>query len=333
MLHRNVIAALGVLATFSAACSSSSQPTRPVAAPGQIVTVLSGSDGGLRDTAKKEQYDLVAVAPDGGDLYVGSDLGQRVVKIPRRGPVETILDCRTVFPKGVDEAKPRRGSVCEKSGTGLLPKGLAVGPDGTLYVVDAGKAAVWAVNRAGRVRRVVGRGNPLPAPIVVTGRARDVDIYGAGPIAVGPDGAVYFRNAGHLVKLGRDGMVTSVADNEEGARALAVDHDGNIFVGSGSSVRRVDTAGVITPVAGPPLSQILGLAVDGAGSLFVADDTSLAGGNNTARVLRIARSGAVTTVAGNQSNVDGVAVDAAGNAFIPEAAPAHRVLMVGAAAR
>ncbi|MBV9286080.1 MAG: hypothetical protein JO176_15770 [Acidimicrobiia bacterium] len=340
-----MIAALGVLATLGAACSSgSSGPTRPVAKPGQTVTVMSERDGGLRDAKQHGQYDLVAVAPGGGDLYVGSDLDQRLVKLPRRGHIETVLDCHSLFPEGTNEAKPRRGRACDTTGSGFTPKGLALAPDGTLYVVDGGSAVVWAVMPSGRVRRVAGKGNPLPVPAVVTGRARDVDVYDAGAIAVGPDGAVYFRDAGHVVKLGHDGMVTVVAgngnsgDSGDGGPAtqasitpieLAVDGAGLLYIGEGDRVRRVDAHGIITTVAGTPakpqqFSDVLGLAVDGAGNLYVAD--------NHTRVQRIERDGAVTTVASGLDTAEGLAVDAAGNLYIAEPAPADRVLMVGAAA-
>lgn len=111
MLHRNVIAALGVLATVGAACSSgSTAPARPAAKPGQIVTVMSDRDGGLVDAAAKRDsggYDTVAAAPD-GTLYVGSSFDGRVVEVPRRGKVTTLLDCHVVFPDVPGEGKLRR---------------------------------------------------------------------------------------------------------------------------------------------------------------------------------------------------------------------------------
>ena len=42
-------AALGALALVGAACSTSPGPRRPVAGPGQIVTVMSGGRAGLHD--------------------------------------------------------------------------------------------------------------------------------------------------------------------------------------------------------------------------------------------------------------------------------------------
>src|SRR5205807_3776585 len=99
LVRRTVIAALGVLALVAAACSNSSKPTRPVAKPGQIVTVLSNADGGVRDPVGRRRhayYDLLAVAP-AGDVYVGDGTNNRVLKAPRGGKVTTVLDCDSVF--------------------------------------------------------------------------------------------------------------------------------------------------------------------------------------------------------------------------------------------
>ena len=344
-MHRNVIAALGVLATLTAACSSSSpQPTRPVAAPGQVVTVFSEHDGGLRDPGSPGEYDTAAMAPGGGDLYIGMNSYGRVVKVPRRGQARTLLDCHTVFPEGMAQAKLRSGSRCDESASAFAPTGMAVSNDGTLYVADEDNA-VWAVTPSGRIRKVVGsgRGLPIVGP-VLSGPASRVDVSHPGAVALGPDGSVYFEDIGRVVKLGRDGMVSIVAgnagpsgDSGDGGLAtqaaieiggLAVDSSGNLYIGGGSRIRRVDNQGIITTVAGPPataaqFSSISALAFDGAGNLFVAEDTPR-------RVRRIGRDGSVTTVAADLPSVYGIAVDNAGNLYIPESV-AGRAQMVGAA--
>jgi sugar lactone lactonase YvrE len=140
---------------------------------------------------------------------------------------------------------------------------------------------------------------------------------------------------------------------------VAVDAAGNLFVADrgNSRVRRVDAAtGVITTVAGTgaegyggdggpaadaPLNYPVGVAVDAAGDLFIADSYNH-------RVRRVdAGTGVITTVAGDGSNgyagdggpaadarlgwLQGVAVDAWGNLFIADASN-NRVRRVGAAA-
>jgi sugar lactone lactonase YvrE len=326
-VRRTVIATLGVLALVAAACSSSSGPKRPVAKPGQIVTVLSRRDGGLRDKGtggEVADYEFVAVAPGGGDLYVGySAGGERVVKVPRNGQPTTFLDCHTVFPAGMDEGKLSRRAGCSLSPRALyMPQGLAVDSRGTLYVTDFG-GAVWAVTASGRARKVVGFSPPLAGgKAQVTGPPNRVDVRHPGPIVVGRDGTLYFDDDGQVVKLGRDGMVSVVAGNGgpsgfsgDGGpavaaaldiRGLAVDADGTVYIGGGGRVRRVDRQGVITTFAGTgeegdsgdggPATQarfndIRGLAFDTGGNLFVADHANH-------RVRRLGRDGTVTTAVG-----------------------------------
>ena len=91
-------------------------------------------------------------------------------------------------------------------------------------------------------------------------------------------------------------------------RAIAVDAAGMVFVADGLNhrVRRIDTAGVITTVAGngtagfsgdggPATEAALntphGVAVDGTGNLYIADSSNH-------RIRRVDPSGVITTVAG-----------------------------------
>jgi sugar lactone lactonase YvrE len=116
--------------------------------------------------------------------------------------------------------------------------------------------------------------------------------------------------------LGDGGPATSAALG--GPVAVAVDSAGNLYIAdSGMSpsfsgiswVRKVDTSGTITTVAGgggfgfsgdggPATSAFLsspsGLAVDGAGNLYIADSGNF-------RVRMVDTNGIITTVAGNGS--------------------------------
>ena len=143
---------------------------------------------------------------------------------------------------------------------------------------------------------------------------------------------------------------------------VAVDGAGNVFVVdfSNNRIRKVDAGGTITTIAGTGVSGFsgdggpatlarlslpFGVAVDGAGNVFIAD-----GGNR--RIRRVdALSGVISTVAGSGSNCfpstspcgdggpattaqlgspNGVAVDGAGNLYIADAG-VHRIRKVDAA--
>ena len=126
--------------------------------------------------------------------------------------------------------------------------------------------------------------------------------------------------------------------------AAAVDGSGNIFIADTTNlrIRKVDTGGIITTVAGngslgysgdggpateARLGYVYGIAVDSIGNIFVTDTTNSC-------IRKIDANGIITTVAGNglwgydgdngpalQARLKiprGVAVDSAGNIYIAD---------------
>jgi sugar lactone lactonase YvrE len=126
-------------------------------------------------------------------------------------------------------------------------------------------------------------------------------------------------------------------------RGLAVDPSGNVFIADTFSdrIRRIDSAGIITTVAGSDwgfsgdgyaatsaeLEEPYDVAFDQAGNFYIADYD-----NN--RIRKVATNGIITTVAGNGTSgysgdglsatsaklnyPTGVAVDSAGNLYIAD---------------
>ena len=141
-------------------------------------------------------------------------------------------------------------------------------------------------------------------------------------------------------------------------RGLAVDGAGNVFIADTQNhrIRKVDSSGVITTVAGNGTSGFSGdggpateaslaapggVAVDSAGNLFIAD-------HDNHRIRKVDAAGIISTVAGNgrarartqtqglggdggpatAANLDspgGVTVDGAGNLFIAEGQRVRKV--------
>lgn len=157
--------------------------------------------------------------------------------------------------------------------------------------------------------------------------------------------------AGGVPFLGDSGKATSAAMHPIG---VAIDSSGNVFVVDSTNhrIRKIDTTGVITTVAGngtagfsgdgsPAISASLNtpeaITLDGTGNLFIADSLN-------SRVRRVdAITGLITTVAGNGSysfsgdgmsatlaslnQPGGVAVDSKGNVFIADTEN-HRIRKV-----
>jgi uncharacterized protein (TIGR03437 family) len=192
------------------------------------------------------------------------------------------------------------------------PTGVIVDGAGNLYIADQGNYRIRKVDTAGIISTVAGNGGALPSP----------------------DGGQAASSAVSPAQIGGGG--------------LAVDSLGNLYfsdVGISLRVRKVDTTGVLTTVAGnglpiysgdggpavnAGLSSPAGLAIDRAGNIYIADVTSL-------RVRKVNTAGIISTVAGNGAagfSGDGgpataaslqapvaVAVDNAGNLYIVDQTP------------
>jgi uncharacterized protein (TIGR03437 family) len=109
---------------------------------------------------------------------------------------------------------------------------------------------------------------------------------------------------------------------------VAIDGSGNLFIATGV-VRKVAPNGIISTYAGNPDAGSSGdggpataaelsasaIAVDGAGNLYIADDSVL----GSSRIRKVDVHGTITTLAGTSqidADILGIAADAAGNVYV-----------------
>ncbi|BCY14181.1 hypothetical protein L3i22_092690 [Actinoplanes sp. L3-i22] len=187
--------------------------------------------------------------------------------------------------------------------------GIAVAPDGTVYLADSGSRRVRAVGADGILRTVAGTGQDgtnAPAP---NGKVKGTDVaFGdPGELAVGPDGTLFIGDAGTI-------------------RVYALAPDGTLSVRADQSTGR----GVLPAPMGAPT----GLAVGPDGTLYVADRTNyLVFALAPDGSVRIAAGGVGGGVAGSSGPatetqigpVTGITVDAAGDLWISSASSLMRV--------
>jgi len=122
---------------------------------------------------------------------------------------------------------------------------------------------------------------------------------------------IYGNGQGPVAAFSPSPQITLPVTGQSGFDSLAVDAAGNVYFDVDGGIAKFDprTGVQITVVSG--LSFVFGLALDGAGNLFVACGTPTCG------VVEIAAgTGVQTTVGQGLSGDDGVAVDARGNLFI-----------------
>ncbi len=169
------------------------------------------------------------------------------------------------------------------------PSGITTGSDGNIWFTN-GANANGTPNTSPQVS--IGRLTPAGALTIFT----DPALSDPGPIVAGPDGNLWFVDAGND-KLGfvtPAGVITMVATLGGTPVDVAVGPDANLWVTLGpSSIDRVTTAGVVAPFSDPQMEGPTGITTGPDGALWFINH-----GNDT--IGRITTAGAVTTFTGAQ---------------------------------
>lgn len=333
---------------------SGNNTIRKVTAAGVVTTLagLAGELGGDDGTGSTARFwNPWGVAVDrAGNVYVG-DLGNNAIrKVTPEGVVTTLAGL-------VDFGRGRGGSA---DGTGSEarfydPSGVAVDSQGNVFVADNLNDTIRKVTPAGVVSTLVG----LPGTYGSTGGlGSNARFDWPRDVAVDSGGNVYVTemNNNTIRKVTPAGSVTTLAGvssygNTDGTAAdarfwdpygVAIDKAGNLYVADihNNAIRKVTPAGLVTTLAGLPgnsgsadgtgssarFNQPLGVAVDSAGTIFVADALNSA-------IRKVTPLGVVTTLAGSAGSIgsvdgttdlarfnhpSGVAVDDSGNVFVAD---------------
>lgn len=206
------------------------------------------------------------------------------------------------------------------------PEGLAIGPDGSLFIADTAHQRIRRVAPNGVITTLAGNGQYGYSGD--GGLATAAKLYDPKGIAVNKDGILFIADYDNhrIRRVGLDGIITTIAGNGnsrssgDGGPAtaaelhfpsdIAVGPDGSLFIAetSGNRIRRIGPDGIITTVAGNGgfggpngdgglartalVAGPTGVSVTSDGTLFIAET----GGN---RIRRIGLDGIITTVAGN----------------------------------
>ena len=246
------------------------------------------------------------------------------------------------------------------------PSSVAVDGSGNLYIADTWNAVIRKVDTNGMITTVAGNDNLDWGYSGDGGPATNATLNLPSGVAVDGSGNVYIADEYNSVirKVDTNGYIWTVAGNGgygysgDGGMAtnatlnspcsVAVDAAGNLYIADGGNndIRKVDTGGIITTVAGnyglggsysgdggaatnAALACPNDVMADSAGNLYIADS-----GNSVIR--KVDAGGMITTVAGN--NIlsggysgdgglainaamyypNGVTVDGAGNLYIAD---------------
>jgi len=226
----------------------------------------------------------IAFSPDGIPYF--NDLVNRRVRAIIDGKFVTVAGGGSMSGDGIPATQASIG----------YPRGIAFGPDGTLYML-IDYAGIYSVRADGILRRIAGDGlaNPFAIRSGDGGPATSAKIN-TSALAVGSDGTVYFTDysGGEVRSVTPDGIIHRIAGVDPcpncpnppvadgqlatsgslgGVWGIAVGPDGTVFVGEtlGYRVRAIGADGIIRTIAG---TSKIGRTAAPSGTLALAASVS-----------------------------------------------------------
>ncbi len=277
----------------------------------------SGGDGGPASQAQLG-YVRGASVDQAGNLYF-ADNATRVRRIAPDGTISTIAGSANYGYSG--DGGPATAAELN------TPTDVVVGPEGSLYIADAGNRRIRRITPDGIITTFAGTGSYGYSGD--GGPATAAQLASMEGLAIGPDGSLYIADSdyGRIRRITPDGIITTFAGtgsysySGDGGPAtaaafrspadVAVGPDGSVYIADryNQRIRRVAPNGIISTVAGTGSAGFGGdgglatsaylyypqaVAVDDAGNLYIGD------GNNR-RVRRVSSVGIITTIAGTGS--------------------------------
>ena len=241
-----------------------------------------GQDGALDGAALASRFSDpygVAIGPRGAIYVADGGEGNRIRVVQPDGAVSTLAGGKEGFVDGLGTAAAFN-----------TPSAIALDHLGNLYVADTGNHAIRRITQGGAVTTLAGNGSPGYAD----GIGRAAQFNGPVGIAVDDAGIVYVADTynDRIRRIAQDGTVTTLAGTGkpnlfdgpgtaaafDTPSALAVDHDGNLYIADtgNNAVRRLRPDGTVDTLALPPeaerrpaLRRPVGLAVTRDGYLYI----------------------------------------------------------------
>ena len=321
-------------------------------------TEIAGFSGDTRAATAAVLNNPFDVAVDGdGNVYIADSDNHRIRKVTvATGVIDTIAGSGSY---GAGNGGYSGEDVPATEARLNTPVGVTVDGDGNVFIGDISNHRVRKVTVAtGEIATIAGNGT-AGFNEVANQQATDSQLNHPYGLAVAGDGTVYIADVSNnrVRKVATDGVITTVAGSgassgdiyEDGIQAtaarlvnprdVALDSSGNFYIAmrgqsNQGAIRKVDTSGVITTVAGgwaygfsgdngpataAKLWGTIGVGLDSSGNLYISEFGS-------DLIRKVNTSGIITTFASTGiTDPRGLAVDSDDNVYV---AQEHRIVKI-----
>ncbi|MEV8017279.1 RICIN domain-containing protein [Streptomyces sp. NPDC086554] len=224
-------------------------------------TGVAGYKGDNEPAVSAQLNSPYGVAVDSvGALYISEYSNHRIRKITTDGKISTVAGTGSAGSRGDDGPAALAQLNC--------PRALAVDSADSLYVADAGNHRIRKITADGQVSTVAGTGV-------------------AGFLGDGADATAARLKSPYGVAVDSTGVLYIADHGNQRVRKVTTDGKISTFAGNGSAGPGGDGG----PAVSAQLKNPHGVAVDGAGNLYIADA-------NNHRVRKVTVDGTISTVAG-----------------------------------
>ncbi len=212
----------------------------------------------------------IAAAPN-GTLYIADTGNNRIRMLSANGVVSTLAG------SGQPGLADGHGTTAQFNS----PLGVAVDRAGNVFVADSGNRRIRKIAPDGAVTTPAGPTNLVRPFGLAVEPAGNVDVADSG--------------SGQVIRVSPDGRASPLPGSMGSPSGVATDASGNVYVAdwSKNTLRMIGTGNAVSPLAGTEsagfadgaaaaarFAHPIGLAIDQAGNLYVADQ-----GNSRVRVL------------------------------------------------
>ena len=211
-----------------------------------------GNTGDAGPATEASFHTISDIAADGsGNIFIADSINRNIRKIDKQGIISTIAEASL-----------------EALGTEVHPNGIVFDKVGSIFFSDSGSSKVYKIDTSGAITLIAGTGDF--GDHGDEGPALEAGLRSPGGLAIGPDGSLYIaeQTTHRIRKIDSSGIITgyvgtgkfgysgdggpAIEANIKGPFRMDFDRKGNLYFSDrdNNRIRKVDTSGVITTIAG-----------------------------------------------------------------------------------